>query len=275
MTCMELLLMVVGINALASSFNSIYVREDMVASPQCELAGPMQLFNTCHNAETVVDKRDIMSAIILQDKPSRAIRAGITGLACCFLAACSATTTDSGSSQRASYATPSNVMTICSGYGCIIEDKLTLSDDVTSNLRQIMDSGQDSAPAERAALSKAIAYMETATRDNLRFSTDIEYSYQKNSGKRGQMDCVDESRNTTAFLKYLHGNGMLRYHKPIANYAQRGLLIDGRYPHKSARMKDNNGVDWAVDSWKRGNGAEPEIITLAKWYKGRNDASQY
>ena len=75
--------------------------------------------------------------------------------------------------------------------------------------------------------------------------------------------------------EYLKRNGLLRYHIPLKHYAERGLLVDGRYPHKSARMLDDQGVSWAVDSWKGPNGTRPEIITLAKWYKGRNTAQQY
>ncbi|MGI9366307.1 MAG: hypothetical protein ACR2O8_14070 [Rhizobiaceae bacterium] len=195
--------------------------------------------------------------------------------AACLLAGCSSTSSGIDASSGASYGAPSQTLTICSGYGCIIKDKLVFPAEAQAQLRTIMDEGQESPEAEREALGKAIAFMETAARNKLRYRADIEYSYQVNSGKRGQMDCVDESLNTISFLKYLHGNGMLRHHKPINRFAERGMLFDGRYPHKSARMRQNNGVDWAVDSWKRNNGELPEIITLAEWYKGNNDASQY
>ncbi|MEP1207994.1 MAG: hypothetical protein ABJM29_18465 [Rhizobiaceae bacterium] len=192
-----------------------------------------------------------------------------------MLAACSGTLADGGVVDSASYGAPSNTLTVCSGYGCIIKDKLTLDDAIDQNLRQIMASGTESAAAEREALKKAIAYMETASRDKLRFARDIEFSYQKNAKKRGQMDCVDESLNTISYLKYLHARGLLRYHTPLRRFAERGLLVDGRYPHKSARMRDKQGVDWAVDSWKRPNGGEPQIFLLAEWYRDNNDATNY
>ncbi len=184
-------------------------------------------------------------------------------------------TMDFGSQSVADYASPQKNLTICSGYGCIIKDKMSFDDPVLQDLTVIMDKGKGSAAEEREALFQAIAYMEKAVRDEIRFSPDVEYSYQRNAGKRGQMDCVDESLNTLTFLKYLKRNGLLRYHIPLKHYAERGLLVDGRYPHKSARMLDDQGVSWAVDSWKGPNGTRPEIITLAKWYKGRNTAQQY
>ena len=194
---------------------------------------------------------------------------------CAVLAGCSSTALDGGTVESSAYAAPSNVLTVCSGYGCIIEDKLTFADEVPAELEKIMEPGRESAAAERAALRQAIAYMERQAQKSLRYQTDVEFSYQRHRGIRGQMDCVDESRNTIAYLKYLHARGLLRHHKPIKRFAERGLMFDGRYPHKSARMRDNQGVDWAVDSWKTPNGGLPEVFLLSTWYKLRNGAEHY
>ena len=193
-----------------------------------------------------------------------------------LVAGCSGVVPDGGTVESSAYGAPTKALTVCSGYGCIIKDKLTLGEDVASELQRIMEPGRESAEAERAALRQAIAYMETAARAKLRFtSKDVEFSYQRHVGKRGQMDCVDESLNTISYLKYLHAKGLLRYHTPIARFAERGALFDGRYPHKTARMRDRQGVDWAVDSWKTANGGLPEIFLLSKWYKLRNSADNY
>ena len=203
--------------------------------------------------------------------PLAALLAGIT-----VIAGCTSVVPDGGTVESAAYGAPTKVLTVCSGYGCIIKDKLTFADDVAPELEKIMEPGRESAEAERAALRQAIAFMERASKKSLRFpTTDVEFSYQKHAGKRGQMDCVDESLNTISYLRYLHAKGLMRYHAPLRRYAERGLLVDGRYPHKSARMRDKQGVDWAVDSWKTPNGGLPEIFLLTKWYKLRNSADQY
>ena len=194
---------------------------------------------------------------------------------CLLLAGCSSTSLDGGTAERSTYAAPSNVLTVCSGYGCIIKDKLTFVDEVPAELEKIMEPGRESAEAERAALRQAIAYMEREAKKSLRYQNDVEFSYQRHSGKRGQMDCVDESLNTITYLKYLSSRGLLRHHKPLNRFAERGLLVDGRYPHKSARMRDSQGVDWAVDSWKTPNGGLPEVFLLSQWYKERNGAEHY
>ena len=133
-----------------------------------------------------------------------------------------------------------------------------------------MAQGNSSPEAERRVVAKVIGVMENMTRSRIRFPQDVEKAYQRQNGRRGQMDCVDESLNTTAYLQYLFENGMLKYHKPRRYYAERGLLIDGRYPHKSAVMIESNGERWSVDSWY-GKGGEPaQVMPLKKWRKVRD-----
>ncbi len=192
-----------------------------------------------------------------------------------LIAGCTGSTATSIGSLSSGYGSPDIPLKICSGYGCKIADRLTFDDADLNALGKIMAPGANSAKAERDVLGDAIAYMEIRSQGKLRYQPDVEYSYQRGVGIRGQMDCVDESLNTTAYLLYLQSNGLLKHHKTITTYAERGLLIDGRYPHKSARMRENGGEDWAVDSWKKANGGKPEILALAKWYKGRNRANQY
>ena len=208
-------------------------------------------------------------------RPSKFAGMSVVTVLCAILAGCSSSTLDGNGVGTASYAAPSEVLTVCSGYGCIIKDKLTFASEVPVELEKIMEPGRESAAAERTALKLAIAYMEREAQKSLRYQNDVEFSYQRHRGKRGQMDCVDESRNTVSYLKFLHSKGLLRHHKPISGFAERGVMFDGRYPHKSARMRDNTGVDWAVDSWKTANGGLPEVFLLSEWYRERNGAEHY
>ena len=89
------------------------------------------------------------------------------------------------------------------------------------------------------------------------------------------MDCEDESLNTTRYLTYLRSEGLMKFHKVNRHYANRGLLIDGRYPHKSARVTAADGSQWAVDPWKTPAGGDAEVMPLKQWYRERNSASQY
>ena len=73
----------------------------------------------------------------------------------------------------------------------------------------------------------------------------------------------------------LQSEGLLKFHKVDRHYANRGLLLDGRYPHKSARITALNGEQWAVDPWKTPTGGAAEVMPLKQWYKERNSAAQY
>ncbi len=164
---------------------------------------------------------------------------------------------------------PNATLLVCSGYGCVLKDRFSLTKKQQGRLRNIMVSGQKSATLERKAVARAIAAMETYARGRLRYKADIPKAPVRYNGYRGQMDCIDESLNTTAYLTYLHGRGWLRHHKPRKSYAERGFILDGRYPHKSAVMIQKNGKKWAVDSWYKRDGKPPAIKPLKQWRRER------
>ena len=78
------------------------------------------------------------------------------------------------------------------------------------------------------------------------------------------MDCIDESTNTRTLLVYLADRKLLRHHTVGMN-ASRGFLVDGRYPHSTAVIRDASGVRWAVDSWYAPMGGSPDILPLGQW----------
>lgn len=193
-------------------------------------------------------------------------------IACMALAACSGRTV-TGSVGERSYAAPAFI-SVCSGFGCEYKDSAGFSQRDYARLKRIMGKPKNAA-SERKRLAKAIAAMERMSWRKLRYHRDAPRAYQKHRGLRGQMDCVDESLNTTAYLTYLQQRGLMKHHKVISSYAERGFLLDGRYPHKSARIRENGGPDWAVDSWYKADGKAPIIMPLAAWYKQRNSAADY
>ncbi|WP_147440256.1 hypothetical protein [Notoacmeibacter ruber] len=128
-----------------------------------------------------------------------------------------------------------------------------------------MAAGSSSPKAERRALGRAIAMMERSARRHLGFAADAPLSAQKHANVRGQMDCFDESDNTQTYLFWLKRQGFLRYHKPLRRVGQRGFLLDGRYPHKTALVRSSDGTVWAVDSWRGRDGQPPEIMRFTRW----------
>lgn len=184
----------------------------------------------------------------------------VAALLALLVAGCTSVT-DSGAPEYG-YAAPKRVA-ICHGYGCSYRAMLNLTAADGQKFQEIF-AGADSAAAERTAISQANQYFEERT-------YSVTGVRDQPSGKfgaariRGQMDCIDESTNTRTFLMYLSERGLLKHHKLMKNVS-RGFLLDGRYPHWSAVVRDTaTGVDWVVDSYYTPMGAPPDIMTLADW----------
>ncbi len=83
-------------------------------------------------------------------------------------------------------------------------------------------------------------------------------------GDIGQLDCVDESTNTTTFLVLLRERGWLAHHDVLPpRWRTRGLVFD---PHRTARIVEREtGERFAVDSWVGAAGEAPAIQREAGW----------
>jgi hypothetical protein len=152
---------------------------------------------------------------------------------------------------------------ICHGYGCTFRSKLELTASDDGRFASIMAAGRTSPSAERAAISSAVRYFENRARQ----TTGVVDQRKSEFGAarvRGQMDCIDESTNTRTLLKHLEKRGLLKHHD-VAMNASRGFLVDGRYPHSTAVIRDASGVKWAVDSWYAPMGGAPDILPLGDW----------
>ncbi len=124
------------------------------------------------------------------------------------------------------------------------------------------------AESERSKIAKAIAQMErysgakTGTDEDMAQASSI-----KSSNK--QMDCLDETVNTTMYVGFLQQAGLLKFHE-VAEPVHRGYIFDGRWPHNSAVIQeiDNARAMYVVDSFYRENGQEPYIKPRQDWING-------
>lgn len=166
-------------------------------------------------------------------------------------------------SQPAHAAQANSRLTVCHGYGCAFRARLDLGSADARRFASIMAAGRASPAAERAAIARAVSYFEKRAQQvtGVRDQPKSEFGASK---IKGQMDCVDESTNTDALLRYLHGRGLLKHHK-IEARTSRGFLLDGRYPHWTAVIRSPDGVKWAVDSWYAPMGGAPDIFPLNEW----------
>lgn len=124
------------------------------------------------------------------------------------------------------------------------------------------------AEAERKQIATAVGLMEQV----VGVLTGTSHDKGRNDmGEPGDnwMDCIDESTNTTSYMRMFAKDGLLRHHT-VEDRQTRGWFIFG-YPHTSAIIRDkDSGQVYAVDSWFHDNGVPPEILPVEVWHAGWN-----
>jgi hypothetical protein len=154
-------------------------------------------------------------------------------------------------------------LTVCHGYSCHFKTRLVLGPADMRRIASTMRSGNGSAEAERRAVSRVVQYYERQATAAIGIKDGPKSDFGAGR-ERGQMDCVDESTNTTRMLKLVEQRGLLKHHK-VMQRASRGFFADGRYPHFTAVLKDRAGREWAIDSWYEPAGGAPDVMPLSRW----------
>ncbi len=167
-------------------------------------------------------------------------------------------------------AAPSAAMPVigyCHGYGCTIRTPLRFSAGDLARLKTLLAAGRKDAAAERAAIASAVMWYETKAGREVGTADDLPKAAFGSLGRPGQLDCVDESTNTTSLLQLMAAQGLLKFHT-VGRTKGRGYLLDGRYPHNTATITETaTGIRWAIDSWPRANGERPDVMPLEQWSK--------
>lgn len=153
---------------------------------------------------------------------------------------------------------------VCHGFDCRNKVRLALTGADEQRFASLLTAGEASPAAERAAVARAVAYYEQRYVQVIG-AADKAKSDISQTGELGQMDCIDESTNTRSLLLHLAHVGLLKHHDVLYNVS-RGIMVDGRYPHSTAVLKEKaGGKKWAVDSWFDAAGAEPDVMPLDVW----------
>ena len=155
---------------------------------------------------------------------------------------------------------------ICHGFGCTYKTPVDFSRADRRKLALILASGKKSPAAERKAVAKAVQWQEARVTAALGTAPDIGGLDMRNASVPGQMDCIDEASNTTSLLLYAERAGLLRHHR-VASPVARGFLLDGRYPHATAVLRERaRGQAYAIDSWVLASAEPPVVQPLESWF---------
>jgi hypothetical protein len=168
--------------------------------------------------------------------------------------------------QERGYVAPTGTQIIaCHGYGCARRKAISVDGAWLTRASAVLRAGGGSPEAERQALARVVGTYTAYVSASLGGRPDVPGSPPQLSNVHGQMDCLDETANTTSLLLVLQDNGLLAYHR-VEQPESRGFFFDGRYPHFTATIAEKRtGREWAVDPWRRAPGQRPEILPLVQW----------
>ncbi|MHA1524417.1 MAG: hypothetical protein ACTSY1_08415, partial [Alphaproteobacteria bacterium] len=120
--------------------------------------------------------------------------------------------------------------------------------------------------AERVQMANAIGLLEK--RAGAQFGTDNDKPgvlYNAGIGDPTQQDCVDEAATATGYLEMMARNGFFKFHTVLVPTV-RGVLIDGRWQHFAALIKETaTSNEYVVDSWFRPNGQPAVVMGHQAW----------
>jgi hypothetical protein len=162
-----------------------------------------------------------------------------------------------------------NRIYVCHGYTCRIVSPVALTGADIAEIAAPFAAELPDATAERDAISRSVQAFERIVGARIGTSRDLA-EMQFGGGSDDQMDCIDEATNTTSLLTWLKEQGYLRHHK-VREPRARGFFLDGRYPHATAVIaEEQGGALWAIDSWPRANAEPPVVQPLAAWFRSRS-----
>ena len=154
------------------------------------------------------------------------------------------------SGPREAGSSPVTAMDACAGW------QISVDGAWLSQARAILRTGQGSPDAERPALGEVVRSYTAYLAASFGGKPDGPGSPPQMSGVYGQMDCLDETANTTSLLLVLQDQGLLTHH--VVEYPEsRGFFLDGRYPHFTAVIAEKRtGSGMGRGSVGEGPGSE-------------------
>lgn len=154
---------------------------------------------------------------------------------------------------------------VCHGSDCRIRSETGLTDAEWSKIESVFDPPAATAEDERKQIARAIGLFERYVGPKTNTKSDGGRN-RPDPDQSTQLDCIDETVNTTTYLRLIEEAGLLRWHS-IGQPAHRTAgLID--FHNTAVIIEQSDGAAWAVDSWFGPNGTMPYVVPLDAWRAG-------
>ncbi|MBS1269490.1 MAG: hypothetical protein MAG794_00441 [Gammaproteobacteria bacterium] len=182
------------------------------------------------------------------------------------------------SSPAASHGAGLDDIPICHGFGCRNKETASISEAEWKQIKAFFSDPAESPKEEREQIRKAAGWFEVVIGRHTPIHLDKgknEYPGRiKTAGPAttedgpngttvGQMDCIDESLNTTTYLTLMEKAGLFRYHR-VVERAHRKSAFDQHYAGQIEELR--RGARWVVDSWFYDYGSLPYVEEATEWY---------
>lgn len=155
---------------------------------------------------------------------------------------------------------------VCYDFGCRSQSEVVLNKSEWLSVATIFDATD--AVEERKQIKLAIARIEslvghhTPIHRDLGMNLPVMEGIEKSDLFPGQLDCIDESINTTRYLEIMAAKGLLQFHAVDKRAYRRSFITQ----HWAAQILDiDSGRQYIIDSWFEKNGEPPVLVSRERW----------
>ena len=151
---------------------------------------------------------------------------------------------------------------VCHGFNCNFISTISLSDGEWASVTGWFKSDSSNPDTERSQIRHAIGWMEVLVGRHGPGRKDRALDLKHATSRIGQMDCIDESINTTTYLKLFEKQGLLRWHR-VVQRVQRRAIFDAHWASQIEEVV--TGDHYVIDSWFQDNGMLPNVQRTKDW----------
>ena len=158
----------------------------------------------------------------------------------------------------------SPVYRVCFNYDCNRSQTVRLSAEEWRVVVSQFHPAARSAGEERGMIRRAIAVLEYITGTKTPTHRDRGGNAIPENN-HGQMDCIDESTNTSIYLSLLEMHGLLRWHRVSERAYRAPYWVDVHWAGQIVEVRTQDR--YVVDSWFLDNGEMPYVQALNDWLR--------
>lgn len=151
---------------------------------------------------------------------------------------------------------------VCYDFGCKTLQVVAITPAEWQEVSGWFQPPAATAAEERQQIKQAIGWMEVVIGKHTPTHRDTGLDLEYHGEFPGQLDCIDESLNTTTYLRLFEHYGLLHHHR-VLDRAYRRAIFD---QHWAGQVEETHtGRRFVVDSWFQDNGILPYVQELHEW----------